>query len=121
MAKGEDYDEQFAASIGGGDSVPDAYWDLASSDITEALRILRPVFDESAGEDGYVSLEVAPEVARDSAGTETLAARSTSVSTDRTLVRSGHRRGCGIQTGLREAQHQRTLLFGLSATPGDDA
>src|SRR4051812_35816228 len=47
MAKGEDYDEQFADSIGGGDSVVDAYWDLASSDISDALRILRPVFDES--------------------------------------------------------------------------
>lgn len=69
MAKGEDYDEQFAASIGSGDSVPDAYWDLATSDIGEALRILRPAFDESGGEDGYVSLEVAPEVARDTAGT----------------------------------------------------
>ena len=34
-----------------------------------ALRILRPVHDESGGVDGFVSLEVAPDLARDTDGT----------------------------------------------------
>jgi transaldolase len=45
--------------------VDDAYWDMVVDDIEDALRILRPVHDESGGVDGYVSLEVAPDLARD--------------------------------------------------------
>ena len=38
-------------------------------DIDAALGILRPVFDQSGGTDGFVSVEVAPSVARDTDGT----------------------------------------------------
>ena len=54
-------------------SVTDAYWDLVTTDIRGALDLLRPVYDESDGVDGYVSVEVAPDLARDSAGTEAAA------------------------------------------------
>lgn len=63
-----DYDEQFADSLAGG-SVEEAYWDLVTTDIDSALALLRPVFDESDGLDGYVSVEVAPSLARDTEGT----------------------------------------------------
>jgi transaldolase len=63
------YDDQFGDLVGGGTSVDDAYWDLVTSDIEGALSVLRPVYDESAGVDGFVSLEVAPELARDRDGT----------------------------------------------------
>src|SRR6185436_6411668 len=55
ISTGTDYDEQFGDLIGG------------------ALALLRPVYDESDGVDGYVSVEVAPELARDAAGTEAAA------------------------------------------------
>ena len=42
---------------------------MAIADIEAALRILRPVHDESGGVDGFVSLEVAPDLARDVDGT----------------------------------------------------
>jgi transaldolase len=42
-------------------------------DIRHALAVLRPTYDDSGGEDGFVSLEVAPELARDTAGTITAA------------------------------------------------
>jgi transaldolase len=64
IEKSGDYDEEFGDSISGGDSVEDAYWSLVTSDIRSALRILRPVHDESDGLDGYVSVEVAPSLAR---------------------------------------------------------
>ncbi len=51
----------------------DAYWDLVTTDIRGALDLLRPVYDASDGVDGYVSVEVAPDLARDSAGTEAAA------------------------------------------------
>jgi transaldolase len=63
------YDEQFAALIAQGRPVLNAYWDLVVDDIGDALGVLRPTFDASAGTDGFVSVEVAPELARDTDAT----------------------------------------------------
>lgn len=63
------YDAQFAGLIGTPMTVQDAYWELVISDIRGALNVLRPVFDESGGTDGFVSVEVAPELAHDTKGT----------------------------------------------------
>ena len=60
-----DYDEQFLSLIGSGRSLEDAYWQLVVDDTIEALAILRPVYDASGGDDGFVSLEIAAELARD--------------------------------------------------------
>jgi transaldolase len=63
------YDEQFAALVAVGCPIEDAYWHLVVDDIGHASSILRPVFDASGGVDGYVSVEVAPELAHDTHGT----------------------------------------------------
>jgi transaldolase len=42
---------------------------LVVTDIEDVCDILRPVYDESDGEDGFVSLEVSPYLAYDTAGT----------------------------------------------------
>lgn len=68
-----EYDDEFSEAIGSGLDVEASYWKLVTSDIRAALDILRPVYDESDGLDGYVSVEVDPGLARDSAGTETAA------------------------------------------------
>lgn len=70
---GDAYDEQFGDLIGGGEPVEASYWDLVTTDIRQALGILRPVYDESDGIDGYVSVEVDPGLARDTEGTTTAA------------------------------------------------
>ena len=70
-----DYDDQFRSLVELRTSVDDAYWDMVIADIGEALRILRPVHDESGGEDGFVSIEVAPDLARDTEGTIVAARR----------------------------------------------
>lgn len=41
----------------------DAYWNLVVDDVVDALTVLRPTFDSSGGQDGFVSIEVAPELA----------------------------------------------------------
>lgn len=69
MENGDAYDRQLRTLVGDGTSIIDSYWDLVTADIRDALRILRPVFDASGGEDGYVSVEVAPSLARDTEGT----------------------------------------------------
>jgi transaldolase len=68
-----DYDDQFRALIAMGSSVPDAYWELVISDVADACVVLRPTFDSSHGTDGFVSIEVAPELARDADATVTAA------------------------------------------------
>ena len=70
-----DYDEQFAEGLGRDLSVEDIYWELVVQDIEGALAVLRPTYDGSDGLDGYVSVEVAPSLARDTEGT-TAAARA---------------------------------------------
>jgi len=48
-----------------------AYEELAIDDIQGAADVLRPVFDATGGADGFVSLEVSPGLAHDTAGTVT--------------------------------------------------
>ena len=63
------YDRQFAELIAAGTTINDAYWELVTADLRDALIVLRPTYDASAGTDGFASIEVAPELARDTEGT----------------------------------------------------
>ena len=74
IAGSADYDDQFkacAAQFDGREKrgIDDIYWTMVVDDIEAALRILRPVYDGSDGGDGFVSVEVAPDLARDTDGT----------------------------------------------------
>ncbi|MGH9172674.1 MAG: transaldolase [Acidimicrobiales bacterium] len=69
IEEGSDYDEEFADSMGGGSGVLAAYWDLVVTDVNNALGLFAPLYEESNGSDGFVSIEVAPSLARDTAGT----------------------------------------------------
>src|SRR5436190_3099220 len=64
----DDYDDQFRQLVTK-ESVEDAYWHMVVDDIVAALGVLRPVYDESKGVDGFVSIEVAPSLANDTEGT----------------------------------------------------
>ena len=61
------YDDQFRSLVESM-SVEDAYWEMVVRDIEDALGVLRPVYDQSSGCDGFVSLEVAPALAKDTQG-----------------------------------------------------
>ena len=62
------YDQQFRDLLADR-SVEDAYWELAITDVQDALGVLRPVYDSSGGGDGFVSIEVAASLAHDTDGT----------------------------------------------------
>ena len=66
IAGSDAYDEQFADLVRTS-GVEDAYWALVFDDIRDALQTLRPVYDGSGGTDGFVSLELSPSLARDTA------------------------------------------------------
>ena len=65
----DDYDEQFATLISSGTTATDAYWEMVIDDIRAACDEFHPLFMTSRGVDGFVSVEVAPELARDTNGT----------------------------------------------------
>ncbi len=61
----EDYDEQLAEAAREGLDDREIYQELAIRDIQDACDVLRVVYDESGGKDGFVSLEVDPDLAFD--------------------------------------------------------
>ena len=63
------YDDQFHSLTRAGVPAAEAYWELVLDDIIGAADLLRPVFDAGAGADGFVSVEVAPELAEDTRAT----------------------------------------------------
>ncbi len=63
-----DYDDQFKSLIETGMNVTDAYWAMVIDDIHGALAVLRPIYDDSDRGDGFVSVELAPELARETTG-----------------------------------------------------
>jgi transaldolase len=73
IAGSADYDRQLRELAVGAGSAEDAYWSLVIQDIQAALDVLRPVHDQSGGRDGFVSVELAPGLAHDTAGSITAA------------------------------------------------
>ena len=65
IASGDAYDEQLREVIARTDDAKEIFWELAIKDIKDACDVLRPVWDEGSGKDGYVSLEVDPTLAYD--------------------------------------------------------
>ena len=133
----DEYDTQFRELVAGGTSIDQAYWALVTSDIEDSLRILRPVHDESDGVDGYVSLEVAPDLARDRDRTVVAArelhtlidepnlfvkvpATAEGVEAIRTLIGEKHSINVTLIFGLdRYAEVIEAYISGLEAAEGD--
>jgi transaldolase len=66
LAHGHAYDEQIAGSDADARSV---FLELAMRDVAAACDLLRPVWNRTHGGDGYVSIEVDPSLADDTAAT----------------------------------------------------
>jgi transaldolase len=69
IAEGHAYDEQLEQLVGEGKDAREIFAALAITDIQDACDLFRPVYDDSDGLDGYVSIEVSPGVAHDTAAT----------------------------------------------------
>ncbi|KAI3812383.1 hypothetical protein L1987_17090 [Smallanthus sonchifolius] len=63
------YNDQFRELVQGGKDIESAYWELVVKDIQDACRLFEPIYDETDGADGYVSVEVSPRLADDTQGT----------------------------------------------------
>jgi transaldolase len=63
------YDTDIEAGIKAGKSTLEIYEDLVFDDIRHACDIFYPVYEESKGLDGYISIEVPPTIANDTEST----------------------------------------------------
>jgi len=69
IKKSASYDGAISEGLSKGRSGEALFFDLALDDLTRAADLFRPVYDETKGVDGWVSLEVSPLLAYDTATT----------------------------------------------------
>jgi transaldolase/glucose-6-phosphate isomerase len=69
IAGSSDYDDAIRALALEGRSAHTIYQSLAVQDVQHAADIFRPVYEETNGRDGFVSLEVSPHLANDTVDT----------------------------------------------------
>lgn len=69
IRKSTDYDNVIRAGLRTSASQEDLFFALALEDLTQAADLFRPLFDRTNGADGWVSLEVSPLLAYDTART----------------------------------------------------
>jgi transaldolase len=63
------YDAAIRTGLAQGKSVEAIFFDLALADLIQAADLFRPIYDRTNGVDGWVSLEVSPLLAYDTAST----------------------------------------------------
>jgi len=69
IAEGDAYDDQMRTVLAEQEDPKEVFLALAIRDVQDACDLLRPVWDEGQGKDGYVSIEVDPNLAFDTDGT----------------------------------------------------
>lgn len=69
LKHGADYDAAIGEELAKGKTGEDLFFDLALDDLTRAADLFRPAHDRTNGVDGWVSLEVSPLLAHDTART----------------------------------------------------
>jgi transaldolase len=75
ISSGDAYDEQLREVLEEEKDPTEIFIRLAAKDVTDACDLLRKVWDEGGGKDGYVSIEVDPTLAYDTEGTVAQALR----------------------------------------------
>ena len=63
------YDDTIRARLAQGRSAEELFFELAIEDLSRAADLFRPIFERTDGVDGWVSLEVSPVLAYDTAAT----------------------------------------------------
>jgi transaldolase len=69
ISEGDAYDEQFREVLAEEGDAKEVFLRLAVQDVQDACDLLRPVWDGGEGQDGYVSIEVDPNLAYDTQAT----------------------------------------------------
>jgi len=118
IAESDDYDDAIRSLARAGKNAGEIYEELAVEDIRLTADLFRPLYDRVEGRDGFVSLEVSPRLAHDTAGT-VLEARHLWARVDRPNVLIKVPGTLEGLTAIRQLISEGinvnvTLLFGLS-------
>jgi transaldolase len=68
LSRGDAYDGQLRELFPRRLAAKELFWELACADVEAACDLLRPVWEQTGGRDGYVSIEVDPNLAYDTVG-----------------------------------------------------
>jgi transaldolase len=114
----QDYEQSIHSLVQAGKSAEEIYQQMTVTDIRMAADLFRPTFDRTDGRDGFVSIEVSPHLAHDTAGSLAEARRLwAAVNRPNVMIKiPGTPEGLPaiqalIQTGINI---NITLLFGLT-------
>jgi transaldolase len=117
IAGSHDYDDAIRALALEGKSIAEIYQALAVEDIQRAADLFHPIYDQTEGGDGFVSLEVSPGLAHDTAGTIAEARRLWAAVNRPNLMIKVPATQAGLpairQLTTEEINVNVTLLFGL--------
>jgi transaldolase len=69
ISGGSDYDAQISALLGDGKSPAEIFEAIEVKDLQDALDLFRPLYDSTDGADGFCSIEVFPDAARNAEAT----------------------------------------------------
>ncbi|HEY5983756.1 MAG TPA: bifunctional transaldolase/phosoglucose isomerase [Anaerolineales bacterium] len=69
IAGSHDYDEALRSLAWAGWDAEKIFWELAVEDVRQALDLFAPLYEQTNGGDGYVSIEVSPHLAADTEAT----------------------------------------------------
>jgi len=69
ISASHDYDEAIRSLAWSGWDAEKIFWELAVEDVRIALDLFAPLYEQSDGGDGYVSIEVSPQLAQDTEAT----------------------------------------------------
>jgi transaldolase len=88
LSKGNRYDDQLRDLAEQGADVDTAVFNITTDDVRTACDVLAPVYQQTAGRDGRVSIEVDPRLARDTRATaDTARALRSAVARDNLFVK----------------------------------
>jgi len=116
---GDAYDAQIKGLVAQDQGALDIFETVAATDVREACDLFLPVYEQTAGQDGFVSLEVSPRLAHDTEATIAEGRRLwAAVERPNLLIKvPGTQAGVGaVRTLLREGINVNvTLLFSLES------
>lgn len=75
LSEGEAYSDQVGELAGQGQDVDEAVFAITTRDVQDACDVFLPTYEQTGGQDGRVSIEVDPRLAKDTAGTVEMATR----------------------------------------------
>jgi len=118
ISAGDAYDEQLRQELEEERDAKELFLRLAVRDVQDALDLLRPVWDEGGGHDGYVSLEVDPTLAYDADGTR---AQALELLADAQLVLARHGRARALLAVAHGGvENDQLVLHGILRMPDWD-